>query len=102
MEALNEGVLMAPLDARYTQVELYLIPVQVCEIDAIQSDLLDSCFLSCISGGSPGGHVGNFIAQRVNVLLKSIKHLLLTIFFGKIKEKILTEWAMSPQVISVA
>ena len=37
-EALIEGVLMAPMDSRYTQVGLNLISVQVC-MDLLWSDV---------------------------------------------------------------
>ena len=40
-EALTEGVLMAALDSRYTQVCFNVIVVQVCDINVAQSVIFE-------------------------------------------------------------
>ena len=55
-EALDEGVLLVPLDPRYTQVGFNLISVQVCFLFEIIgktfSFLMTTCNLEKISGMS--------------------------------------------------
>ena len=49
-EALDEGVLLAPLDSRYTQVGFNLFSVQVCHNIVVEAASIK--MVKCINGGS--------------------------------------------------